>query len=230
MSTIDLIKDTHNGKLTRLGAFNKSFEFTNGLPKRIEMLIFEIDDYTENVVKPAKEVLYMAYEFYLHSCCDFEFKTHYSLLIQKGLDEDDLFRIHDEVENYLIDNTILFDWDIPSKEEIEAIFYPDFTKRLEQLKSDLHDFIDNPTESNPKEPPTAKDVWGLVARYNFLDELGVLSALKNLSETEKAKAISQILGCNLHNAKKLKNGTYPTNETKDEQIERTQLINLIKRT
>lgn len=73
-----------------------------------------------------------------------------------------------------------------------------------------------------------KGVWGLVSRYNFLEYLGVWDKLNKLTETEKANAISQILGCNPDNAKKLKNGTYPTTETQTEQLERKQLIDLIK--
>ena len=61
MSTKDFIKDTHNGKLTRLDAFNKSFEFTNGLPKRIEMLISEIDE----CIKVKTITRQTAYELYL---------------------------------------------------------------------------------------------------------------------------------------------------------------------
>jgi hypothetical protein len=226
MSTLDLIKDTHQGKLTRLDAFNKSFEFTNGLPKRIEILISEIDDF----IKPKKQSLFKAYDYFLDIHFDLEpFFISFHDLENLGFEFDDLQRIENESKSYCYDFGIGERFSLKT-ETVVDFYYPDFTKRLEQLKSDLHDFIDNPTESNPKEPPTAKDVWGLVARYNFLDGLGILSVLKNLSETEKAKAISQILGCNLHNAKKLKNGTYPTNETKDEQIERTQLINLIKQT
>jgi hypothetical protein len=88
-----------------------------------------------------------------------------------------------------------------------------------------------PIPTQVKEKPTSKDTWGLVARYNFLDDLGVLGLLENMTnQTKKAEAISQILGCNFDNAKKLKNGTYQTNETQTEQLERKQLIALIKQT
>jgi hypothetical protein len=121
--------------------------------------------------------------------------------------------------------------DVPELNDLNRDFFGLNERILEDLKRSLEKYITpHQITIQPNEKPKSKDVWGLVARYNFLDEWGVLSGLKNLSETEKAKAISQILGCNLHNAKKLKNGTYPTNETKDEQLERKQLINLIKRT
>ena len=59
-----------------------------------------------------------------------------------------------------------------------------------------------------------------------------MELLENMTnQTQKAKAISQILGCSFDNAKKLKNdlnGVYPSSETKDEQLERKQLIDLIK--
>jgi hypothetical protein len=40
--------------------------------------------------------------------------------------------------------------------------------------------------------------------------------------------ISQILGCNIYTARDLINGEYNATETKNEQLERKQLISLIK--
>jgi hypothetical protein len=227
MSTLDLIRDTHNGKLTRLDAYSKSIEATNGLPKRIEMLVSEIDEYIKEVVEPLKENLYLAYDYTFHLHFDLEPKTHYKLL---ALDYESLEQIKEEVYLYCIENNIDMPWLIPDKIEMESLFYAHHTERLEQLKNDLRGYIDNPTESNPKESTTAKGVWGLVARYNFLDELGVLKPLEQSGITKKDLqiAVSQILGCNVYTARDLINGDYNAKETKDEQLERHQLINLIK--
>lgn len=126
--------------------------------------------------------------------------------------------------------------DIPKTKEnepdFESVFYPNEFTTLYQLKNDLLKYCE-PQQPEPQPEPKkkqAKDVWGLVARYNFLENLGVLDKLNKLSENDKSKVISQILGCNFDNAKKLKNGVYQRDETQTEQLERKQLIDLIKRT
>jgi hypothetical protein len=126
----------------------------------------------------------------------------------------------DDGELYFVNNPPDISFFEPYDNELKIIY---------SLKKSLTEYIEPNKETPP--PPSkkqAKGNWGLVARYEFLKEFDIEERIKGLSENDKALVISQILGCNIDNAKKIKNGKYPTNETVEEQLERNQLISKIK--
>jgi hypothetical protein len=140
-------------------------------------------------------------------------------LIKMYIDEIDVYikTYIDEVSELMFSNGHEYHFD---KSEVMPII-------------ELRDFLKNRIEQNQETPPPpskkqAKNIWGLVARYEFLKEFEIENRIKGLSQSDKALVISQILGCNIDNAKKIINGKYPTNETHDEQLERNQLISKIK--
>jgi hypothetical protein len=142
---------------------------------------------------------------------------------------DKLKFVIDRLEDKSLTNNINI-----AKIEIENVFYylnlynsRYNEQRQNNDKATLTSPLNEIQTANKKKQP--KDVWGLVSRYNFIKDLGALELLENMTnQTEKARAISQILGCNIDNAKKLKNGEYLTSEKEDDQLERKQLFELIK--
>lgn len=237
--TLDDLRDCNN--ITQIEVINDILNQTQKDPERIQMFIDEIDFY----LYAEKEEL----ESEINSILQRIFNEGLTTENTKDLDLDERgkYILHicerDGIKSFFDipeKKRDLIDSNHPLAKQMNEVTIRDYSHfyfvgefwSIYSLKNKLKKYITPPQPEQQPEPKKkqSKYVWGLVARYNFLKDLGVLDKLYKLTETDKAKAISQILNCNIDNAKKLKNGKYPTNETKDEQLERKQLIDLIKRT
>jgi hypothetical protein len=237
MGFYETLDDLREGNITQIEVINDILNQTQKDPDRIQMFIDEIDFY-----------LSMEQE---------ELEAEISAILQRifkeGLTSENTKDLNlNEREKFILyvceRDKIKSFFDIPEKKRDlidsehplakqwneSTVFNPDYNHfyfvgefwTIYSLKNKLKKYI----TPQPKEKTKAKDVWGLAARYNFLDELGVLKPLEKSGITKKDLqiAVSQILGCNVYTARDLINGEYNAKETKDELLERHQLINLIK--
>ena len=236
--TLDDLRDCNN--ITQIEVINDILNQTQKDPERIQMFIDEIDFYLyaekEELESEINSILQRIFNEGLTTentkDLDLDKREKYILHICERDGIKSFFDIPKKKRDFI-------DLNHPLAKKMNEVTIPDYNHfyfvgefwSIYSLKNKLKKYITPPQPEPQPEPKKkqSKDSWGLVARYNILEYLGVWDNLNKLSETEKANAISQILGCNPDNAKKLKNGKYPTNETKDEQLERTQLIDLIKR-
>lgn len=228
MTTKEFILQVYQGKLGRLDALSQSNDFTNGEKSKIKMLIDEIDEYRETTILCFRQAI----EWRIDKQCNLPIKfncTHFEYRLGNLDNITYILRdIDNKVKQYIEDYSIKDFFDYCNLDLVKDL-YPDLCKSLNQLKTDLSDFIDNQNSMPSTEKKQAKGVWGLAARYNFIKDLEVIKRIELISnQTEIANAISQILGCSFDNAKKLKNGSYQVDETMEEQLERKQLFQLIE--
>lgn len=224
MTSREFIKKVRNGELGRLDAYNKSFDFTNGEKLKIKMLIAEIDETCKLHTSWYFDVIQSRIDDAVGLPSDFNNQK----IIEVNFSNYDLEEIDIKVKHYVDEHSIKDFFDYCNLDLVKD-FYPDLLKSTDQLKTDLLDFLDSQNEVPTSEKKKSKDVWGLEARYNFLDDLGILDWIRGMSDqTLRATFISQVLGCSLDNAKKLKNEKYQAGETIEEQLERKQLFAIIK--
>jgi len=231
MTTNELFKQLENHELSHFDALNIVLNITQKEQERIKIFIGEL----ENSLFCRKVTL----NFRIGECLKEFFQGDLM-----DIEDPIIINQHDENdESYL--EVIKYNCkflgfkkieDIPAEPNNDELnnyppnyidyFLPNFFNAFDTLKADLEKYITPQTN----ERPTPKKGWGLVARYNFLDELDVLKTLETsgLLKKDLQTVISQILGCNIYTARDLINGEYNATETKNEQLERKQLISLIK--
>jgi len=256
MTTSELFEKLRDGEISRFDALNTVLTLTQKEPERINIFIDEVDYYVFNEKEGINNdiIVLLGYYFDDKLTKDEIFKevvTDLDIIETNGdalyeFDEFDVLEIC-EAKNFK-------SWgDLPTRTvnsvntesqfskkygdsfdfpfSFESLFYPYEFYPFYQLKSDLAKYLTpHQTTIQQNNKPKSKDVWGLVARYNFLDELGVLKTLETsgLLKKDLQTVISKILGCNIYTARDLINREYNATETKNEQLERNQLINLIK--
>lgn len=224
MTSREFIQKVFNGELGRLDAYNISLELTEREVLKIEMLIIEIDEFCKLKTLGFEN----AFKWRIDRAMPNPTNYDRGAILRAGFNESEIPDIDDRVYSVLSDpsNKDLFE---DENLDYEKLFYPDLCKSLYQLKTDLSDFLESQNEVPTTEKKKSKEVWGLAARYNFLDDLGFFNKIQYTDDqTLRATFISQVLGCSFDNAKKLKNGKYQAGETNEELMERRQLLKRIK--